>query len=106
MEPDNNIEDPIFLPPKIKVSGLPLTMCGWNTVLVYREESNTYNLAPYSLWGLFGIFGGKMMLVDGRWTFFVHGHERCDFYKLEKGPSPIGQWTYGATVTAVDAEKK
>ena len=91
------------LPRRIKISGLPLMLCGWNTELVLDEEANCYNLRPYVLWYIFGIFGGKIVNRPGvGWVFLRQGFELTDFRQVSgNAESPVGEWTYGATVTAV-----
>ena len=98
-----------MVPKRIRVSGLPLTLCGWNTELVYNEESGCYILYPYIMWGIFAIHGAKIMKRQdtGQWAFFAMdrfdgGYSHTHIYKLgEDTTTPIGEWTYGARIAEV-----
>ena|SRR5438874_2305723 len=103
---------PIY-PDKIRMSGLPFGLQGWNTELVRTDEESddcpVYYLSPYLLYWLYPVTGGKMMRIKGRWVFRTDEDLEgkytmkknvsflCDEYK---DPYPYGQWSHGGQVEA------
>lgn len=102
-------------PDKIRMSGLPFMLQGWNRVF-YKDRSETsdnvpiYRLDPYTLYCFFDIIGVSIKRCRGKWIM----QRDCDlstedsFIKKKfvydnryPDPSPCGFWNYGGQVSEV-----
>ncbi len=100
-------------PLRVRMSGLPVVLCGWNTVY-HRVDTRSsddvpvYRLQPYTLWGVFPIIGVRLMRIRGQWGL----HRDCDLLSTDPlvckqrhgDATPIGLWSDGARVTDADSE--
>jgi hypothetical protein len=94
-------------PDKIKMSGLPIYLCGWNCELYKTKEESegvpVYTMDDYCLYGLINIIGIYIKKYNGVWVL----QRECDSYpsgikKIGNDQiSPFGTWTYGAKLHTV-----
>ncbi|CAH6420445.1 Hypothetical protein HVR_LOCUS1194 [uncultured virus] len=95
-------------PEKIRMSGLPFMLQGWNNVYHKTDEISdgcpVYNLDSYTLYWFFPIIGVKLFRLNETWRL----QRDCDFYPTEirkysneDQKTPMGNWSYGAQVTSV-----
>lgn len=93
-------------PTKIKMSGLPFMLQGWNNTYYITNQTSdgcpVYKLAPYNLYYMIGIIGTRILRIDGIWRI----QRDCDsaptdIYKYGAKPQgdPFGHWTNGGVVT-------
>lgn len=93
-------------PNKIRVSGLPFMLQGWNNVYIKTGEMSddcpVYKLDSYTLYGVFPIIGVSIFRRNGIWVM----QRECDGYPngIHKygespQPDPFGYWSDGAYVT-------
>jgi len=91
-------------PEKIKVSGFPFFLMGWNNIykkLKIDDNGNpVYILEEYVLFSLVSIIGVSILKEGDKWILI-----RKDYYtyttiykKDEDQSDPFGNWTYGAKV--------
>jgi hypothetical protein len=67
----------IIWPDHIRMSGLPLSLCGYNTLFVKTDRVSEgcpeYELQPYTLFVFIGIIGLRIFKSNGQWV-------ACHFY--------------------------
>jgi hypothetical protein len=97
---------PLDWPATIKISGLPLFLCGWNTVFTITDQTSNglpvYHMRGYTLYWFFRILSARILNVKGQWflqrdcdedgTYILHKSVGCQL-------SPIGFWSHDAIVT-------
>ncbi len=92
-------------PKKIKMSGLPFMLQGWNCEFYLTSETSdnapVYRLDPYALYWMIPIIGVKILKYNGNWVL----QRDCDdaefsfIQKVSTGSDyPWGTWSYGAHV--------
>ena len=104
---NGNLTDNDF-PNKIKMSGLPFVLQGWNTTFSKTKDLSDgapiYRLEPYSLYFTIPIIGGSVKKVNGKWIF-VRDYDFGVNSGLEKvSPGncfPFGEWSYGAKIVPI-----
>lgn len=96
----------VYYPDKIKMTGLPFMLQGWNCVFhrvaggrVGEDNTPVYRLEEYTLYFLIPIIGVEIRKEGGKWKFF----RDCDygspsFQKLGDHSTPIGTWTNGKVI--------
>jgi len=102
-------------PEKIRMSGLPFMLQGWNTEFVRTSEESdgcpVYYLEPYNLYWLIPIIGGYVKRVKGNWIFQrecdwdgIHALNKKRCFVQNESPDlyPYGPWTFDAFVKAVN----
>ena len=96
-------------PNKIKISGLPSTLQGWNTTFYKTQEVSegcpVYKLDPYILYFFVPIIGVTIYRLNGQWTMKRESDSfPMNIIKIsnQDQSSPIGEWTFGAEVASVD----
>lgn len=93
-------------PEKIRVTGLPFMLQGWNNVYHLTAEISdgcpVYRLNPYTLYLFIDIIGVRILRIDGVWCM----QRDCDdhpMYSIKKygdknQPDPFGYWSSGMHV--------
>jgi len=104
-------------PEKIKMSGLPLPLTGWNREFVRTSNQSDgcpiYHLASYKLYKIMSIYGASILRIGGRWFFQREGdpdgeyklakHSGCFMCDPTPDEFPYGDWTFGGIVSPVTA---
>jgi hypothetical protein len=98
----------IVFPNRIKVSGLPFMLQGWNNIYTkidqMTDDCPIYELQSYLLYGLFPIIGTIIYRKDGIWQM----QRECDYHpngiKKYGGSQedPFGFWSHGAIIAPYD----
>jgi hypothetical protein len=101
-------EKKICFPNKIKVSGLPFFLQGWNNIYMKTNQMSegcpVYELQGYNLYWVMPIIGVIIYRKDGIWQM----QRDCDLHPMgikKYGGSqedPFGYWTSGAIVVPYD----
>jgi hypothetical protein len=94
-------------PPRIKMSGLPLCLSGWNAVFVKTEKIScgcpVYTLDSYNMYNIVPIIGGTIFKRGDEWVFVRNCDDISDsltyLYKNDANDTPLGKWSYGGIVT-------
>lgn len=98
--------NPRMMPSKLRMSGLPFMLSGWNGEYDLVEPSSlfgVYRREPHTKWYFFTIIGVSIHLFKGYWCLFrdCDNGAPTDIRKLgDDQDSPIGIWTYGARLEA------
>ena len=80
-------------PEKIKISGLPLMLQGWNTTFTRCVDDNGqvyYQLSSYMLYRLFDIIGVRIEKKDNMWHFVRRG----DYASMFTSGNLFGDWKH------------
>lgn len=112
-------------PNKLKMSGLPIFLMGWNSVFQrtdqIRDNCPVYVLEQYLMYHFVYVPLAKIYRKNKRWVLecpSCNGDcENCgpgisklygEKYKgkLKVDPLPMGTWSHGATLTIKEEEKK
>ena len=77
-------------PEKIKVSGLPFMLQGWNTTFVKCIDDGqvSYRLYGYTLYCFIPIIGVHITETNGKWHFT----RECDFWPFMENCDLMGDW--------------
>ena len=98
----------VIYPSRIKVSGLPFMLQGWNNVFYWtterRDNKPVYRLEPYVLYWTIPIIGVTIYSRNGKWVFQRDYDDEPlpDIYKYGAQSDPLGSWTMGMKVEPYD----
>jgi hypothetical protein len=89
-------------PRKLKMKGLPFSLCGWNTTFEKTEEqfcdSPVYKSKSYMMYGIIPITAAKIIKMPGSWMLYRYDdHLLANPYtfKIEDTELPTGKWSLG-----------
>jgi len=94
-------------PERVRISGMPFLLQGWNTVLQRGAFSDqgypVYSVESYELYGLFSIAGMKLEFTDNKGWELMPYNTHPNFYKNGcneiKDVNPLGSWSYGFCIS-------
>jgi hypothetical protein len=99
-------------PQKIKMSGLPVMLRGWNHEFYKTHEVSdgcpVYQLDYYTHWVGWiipiSIIGGQIKRTNGKWEFLRDGVDRQGIHMFGETPqgSPFGHWSKNGYVAPVE----
>lgn len=78
-------------PEKIKISGLPFMLQGWDTVFIRCVDDTGkvyYKLDNYTLYFVIDIIGVRIEKKDNKWCFI----RECDYAPLYRSDYLFGDW--------------